>query len=303
MLLEAIFAIGTIVLTEFVRVTATEAIRSWINSYEKSQPRNQSQNEGNPVGRSAQDITADLEVIDAEVVELERKEEQDNRLSKPDKERQQELEHLRSRKFKEFQELRSQEIIKEQSRNPDNFATTKLDKDRVHVLQFHMGQVVMEKKCRTCSRPMILQSKKRLDGSLYQLDDFFWSCVGFYNDHPFQCKGSQRFTAQDLGLLHKADIFEFQISNQELSTIFHQNSVEKATVNRLKAHLREKDDEVFCPIHHVPMVLREKREHAGVALDMFFLGCPHSGCKQLVKLKSPAQLAAYLSRKEGRGIL
>ena len=51
------------------------------------------------------------------------------------------------------------------------------------------------------------------------------------------------------------------------------------------------------------MILREKREHNGLVLDMFHLGCPHPGCQQVVKLKSPAQLAAFLRRKEGQGIL
>jgi predicted aconitase len=50
------------------------------------------------------------------------------------------------------------------------------------------------------------------------------------------------------------------------------------------------------------MILREKKEHNGSVLDMFYLGCPHLGCKQVVKLKSPAQLAAFLRRKEGKGI-
>ncbi|WP_157871854.1 hypothetical protein [Gloeothece verrucosa] len=51
------------------------------------------------------------------------------------------------------------------------------------------------------------------------------------------------------------------------------------------------------------MVLREKYGHGDVALDMYYLACPHPGCGQTVKLKSAAQLAAFLRRKEGRGIV
>jgi hypothetical protein len=36
---------------------------------------------------------------------------------------------------------------------------------------------------------------------------------------------------------------------------------------------------------------------------MFHLRCPHFQCKQTVKLKSLAQIAALLYRKEERGIL
>lgn len=159
-----------------------------------------------------------------------------------------------------------------------------------------MGQVVLEKKCAEpgCGKPMILQSRRRLDGSLYCLDDFFWSCTGYYSNLPFKCNATKKFQAKDIALLHKSDIFEFQVSQSDLSRIFNDKSVQKATINRVKYHLRDKD---------VPMILREKREHKGVALDMFFLACPHPQCRQLVKFKSPAQLAAYLSRKEGRGIL
>lgn len=50
------------------------------------------------------------------------------------------------------------------------------------------------------------------------------------------------------------------------------------------------------------MVLREKRNHSDIILDIFYLQCPHFQCQQLVKLKSVAQIAAFLHRKQGRGI-
>ncbi len=51
------------------------------------------------------------------------------------------------------------------------------------------------------------------------------------------------------------------------------------------------------------MILREKREHNGLVLDMFHLGCPHPGCKQVVKLKSPAQLVPQGGSQKSKAIL
>ncbi|WYL96482.1 MAG: hypothetical protein HEQ35_24145 [Gloeotrichia echinulata IR180] len=308
MLLEALFAAGTMVLREFVRCTAVEVIRHtvevirhWTNSRSNKDSSSQQTNSSYS-NKTTKDVTEELEIIDVEFVELERKERRDGNIFQQDQERKQELELLRTDKFNEYQEVKSKEIAEEQSANPENYETSNLGIDKVHILQFHMGQVVLEKKC-SCGKPMILQSQRRLDGSLYQLSDFFWSCTGFYNKLPLQCRITKNFTAMDVGFLHKSDIFEFQVSNQQLSTIFHDTSVKKATISRVKSHLKEKDDEILCPVHHVPMILREKLNHSGVALDMFFLACPHIGCQQIVKLKSPAQLAAYLKRREGRGIL
>jgi hypothetical protein len=301
MLLEALFAFGTIVLKEFVKHTTEKVISHWANFFSKRNSSNQ--HASSPYSnKTAKDVTQELEVIDVEFVELERKVQHDGYTSRRDQERVQELELLRNDKFQEYQILKSAEIVEEQCASPEDYETSCLKDDKVHILQFHMGQVVLEKKC-SCGKPMILQSKKHLDGSLYQLSDFFWACTGFYNNPLMQCRNTQSFTAKDVGFLHKSNIFEFQVSNQELSTIFHDASVEKTAIKRIKSHLKEKDDEIFCPVHHVPMILREKHNHAGVALDMFFLACPHYTCQQKVKLKSPAQLAAYLKRREGRGII
>ncbi len=304
MLLEAILSAGTIVLTEFVKATVTEIVRYCSNFLSKVNSGKQSEFSSHQY-KIAKDIASELEVIDTEVIDLEQKQKHDGKILRPDQERKEELESLRFEKFQNYQKAKKEEIVEEYSRNTERYETSVLNDDRVHILQYHMGQVALEKKCNglRCGRPMILNSKQRLNGSLYCLNDFFWSCTGFYNQPPLQCRGTQQFQIADIGFLHKSGIFEFQISSQDLSEIFNENSVKKATVDRMKSYVKEKDDEVLCPTHYVPMILREKREHQGVALDMFSLRCPHPGCPQLVKLKSPGQLAAFLSRREGRGIL
>lgn len=297
MILEAIFAVGTIVLTEFTKTSTAEFVRQWFQSksfFTKKVSTFSS-------SKTPQDVTKELEIIDAEVIELEKKGQRDGYVSARDRERREELEYLQTNKFDQYQEIKEVEIAREHIKNPENYGNSILKDDSAHILQYHMGQVVLEKKCR-CGRPMMLQSKNRLDGSLYRLEDFFWSCTGYYNPPALQCKQTQSFSARDAGFLHKADVFEFQLTNPELTGIFNDTSVQRAVVSRVKSHVSDKDVDTLCPVHLVPRILKEKRENTG-ALDMFYLGCPHPGCGQTVKLKSPAQLAAYLSRKEGRGIL
>lgn len=304
MILEALFTGAAIFCVEAVRTFAsefvTEVVYRWKNSRNKAKPDAQ-QNSFNV--KTAQATVQDLETIDAEIVELERKARRDGSSSRADQDRQQELEQQRAEKFKQYEAAKSEEILSEQAENAENYTASVLSSDRVHVLQYHMGQVVLEKKCSACQRPMILQSRQRLDGSLYRLEDFFWSCTGYFNPAHLQCRGTQPFRKQDSAFLHKTNVLELTVSNADLSSIFESRSVQNAVVERVKSHVKEKDQEIMCSIHHVPMTLRERREHSGAALDMFFLGCPHPGCQQTVKLKSAAQLAAYLQRKEGRGIL
>lgn len=244
-------------------------------------------------------VQNEIKNIDLEQTEIEKKRARDGSLNLSDIEKLEELQKQREDKFEQWQKAKTQEVITEQAKNPDSYETSFLNNDNVHILQFQMGQVVLEKRC-VCGRPMMLQHRDRKDGSIFLLNDFFWSCVGYYSN---QCRGTQRFQTQDIGLLHKANILELQLSNTELGQSFTRPLIQK-TVVRLRQHLGEEDRDILCPIHHVPMILREKDKsnHSNVVLDMFHLRCPHFECQQTVKLKSLAQIAAFLHRKEERGI-
>jgi hypothetical protein len=258
---------------------------------------------GNVKPRNPRETLNNLEVIDAEFVEIEKKRQRDGVLSKRDKDKFEELNHLKKQEFDEYQRSQVIQSAIEQVSNPDDYKSTLLDTEKVHILQYQMGQIVLEKKCYACGRPMFLQHKNRPDGSLFILSDFFWSCVGFYDNNPAtRCIASQPFQTKDLGLLHKVDIPELNVSNSDLSIIYTQKNVQQSVSKRVKDHIRSKDNDILCKVHYIPMILRGKREHNGSILDMYYLGCQHPGCKQVVKLKSPAQLAAFLRRNEGRGI-
>ncbi|MEH2013887.1 hypothetical protein [Nostoc sp.] len=307
--IEAIFSAGAIVMKAIRTVnqitkTVHQVTKNYINNivderFQERAKENQTAPSPTPV---TVNIQIDIKKIDLEETELEKKRARDGLLKRTDLEKLEELKKQSDDQFEQWQKAKTQEVVAEQAKNPDAYETSFLNNDKAHILQFHMGQVVLEKRC-GCGRPMFLQHKNRPDGSLFMLNDFFGSCIGYYNHPNTQCKGTQKFGTQDISLMHKANVFELKLSNLELHKSFAPRPVQIMVIDRVREHLKVENSDVLCPIHHVPMVLREKRNHLDVVVDMFYLQCPHFGCQQLVKLKSVAQIAAFLHHKEGRGIL
>ena len=135
------------------------------------------------------------------------------------------------------------------------------------------------------------------------MSDFFWGCIGFYEG----VKHLEPFVQSDLDLFTKIDRPEFELESQQLGNILSHSGSQKNVVKRMNDIKQQKTDVYLCPVHNEPMVLREKKEARGL-LDQYFFGCPrwrpqNKGCGQLVKLKSPAQLASALEAFYGRGIL
>jgi hypothetical protein len=303
--LEGIFGIGSFVVNlahfyqERIRPLMLTLL-GWRANETKSTPQK---------GSAA--IVSDLKETNAEVEDLERKRRRDGRLSPGNQDRLEELEARRQAAFGGYQEAKTRELVTEAAAQSDTYTHSEVTDGSLHVLQYHMGQVVLEKKCTICGRPMFLQHRRRpTDFNRFVLTDFFWSCTGWFlqrcdlnGEIARQCTGKINFSGRDVGLLHNAGIPELQVSSADLNTIFSQNRVQKAITSRVRAHVGQEDDLVLCPSHHLPMVLHEKTTHDGVALDMYHLRCPHLACEQFRKLKSPAQLAAFLRRREGKGIL
>ena len=190
MFFDAIFIIGTIVIQHFVETAVTEVIRHWNFNQREKQSQQRLQNPQS--NKTAKEKVKEIEVIDTELIDLENKYQRDGRITTADQDRAEELEIMRSNFFDEYRTAKTNEIQQEQIAHPDNYAASVLDDAKVHILQYHMGQIVLEKQCRVpgCRRPMFLQSRQRLDGTLYQLRDFFWSCTGYYNNPgPFHSQG------------------------------------------------------------------------------------------------------------------
>lgn len=240
--------------------------------------------------------------IDEEISDMERSAARaGRRLSPSDEEQIDELNRKKAEEFSNFQQVKKAEVADELASAPGSFTTSDLSNGQEHQLQYHLGLVVLEKRCPVCGYPMKLQHKTVDEPSF---NDFFWQCTRFYvKDGQKKCR-SQQFTARDLKLLHKSDVLELQVSKADLTTIASEKSIQKTMISRMNEHLGKGDEDIVCPVHFAPMILREKNGAADCPLlDRYHLRCAHFQCSQTTKLKSFPQLAAYLRRQEGTGIL
>lgn len=221
---------------------------------------------------------------------------------KPNAADDQALEQLRQERAKallEYQEAQGNAAAAELAAAPGSFTQSVLSPGGENKLLYHVGLVTLKKVCPACSRAMKLQHKTV---EFPQFSDFFWQCTGFYDNE--QCRRTETFRPADLTLLHKSDIPEIEIPNADLIAIASDRSVQGSTDRRIASHLGETDADVLCPVHATPMVLREKQGPDGMPLlDKYHLRCSQYPCSQTTKLKSYPQLAAFLRRKDGAGIL
>jgi len=245
--------------------------------------------------RKAVDITAEeLSDIDIEIT----KREQSVRQSENSTDRQKihDLEVRRQEKYKEYLAAQGESAQQEVNESPEQFYESKLQLGFENKLLYHTGLITLEKKCPDCGRAMRLQHKS-VENPNY--NDFFWQCVGYYEGK--MCR-TFSFNSNDINLFHKKDIVEINISNDDLN-IFAKDE-EKNIEDKLNTQLGRVDNDILCPVHLVAMKHKKKYNSENLPyLDRHYLRCPNPNCSQTTKLKSYAQIAAYLRRKEGKGIL
>ncbi len=245
--------------------------------------------------RKAVDITAEeLSDIDIEITKREQSVRQSENTT--DRQKIEDLEVRRQEKYKEYLAAQGESAQQEVNENPEQFHESKLQLGFENKLLYHTGLITLEKKCPDCGRAMRLQHKS-VDNPNY--NDFFWQCVGYYEGE--KCKAFS-FKSNDLNLFHKQDIDEINMSNDDLNTIAKDE--EKNIEDKLNTQLGRVDNDILCPVHLVAMEHKKKYNSENLPLlDRHYLRCPNPNCSQTTKLKSYAQVAAYLRRKEGKGIL
>jgi len=247
--------------------------------------------------RQAVDVKAEeLSEID---VELRNREESFSRNGNPsDKQAIEELERQKQEKYKEYQVAQGVSVRKEVEEDPGMFGESQLREGNENKLLYHTGLITLEKTCPTCKRSMRLQHRTVENP---KFPDFFWQCTGYYADS--RCKGIS-FRPSDINLFHRNDIHEMEIGNSDLIAIASEQETQRDIDDRLRGHLGEVDVDIFCPVHLTPMELRRKHGSSDLPLlDKYHLRCKNPTCSQTTKLKSYPQLASYLKRKEGKGIL
>jgi hypothetical protein len=243
-----------------------------------------------------------LRDINAGIEELRRKEIRDRGLAGADLDDLRTLEARRRETFEQYRIGKQGHLVEGVQEHPDSYMRTAVSQGNIHLVQYHLGLTKLDKLC-SCGYPMVLNH--RIGGGSSFMD-YFWSCTAFYEGR--KCR-TIPFRPSDLSMLHDSSIPELQIPTDQLEELGSIPSMRENIQRRMDRHRYLEDDEVLCPLHHIPMVLHKKREHANDLLDMFHLRCPHlkddwdHSCNQMVKLKSIAQLSAYLVRTDGEGII
>lgn len=256
--------------------------------------------------RPSDEIRHNINEADGEITDLERKLNRDGRLNTRDEEQLAELRKNSTELAEEHQQARSEETTSEILADTRDACATSLTDDYLHILDWSRGPAVRMKRCLKCKAPMYLNRRNKPTSTIITLQDYFWACTNYYipEGNPGRCNGTLSFSDQDFGLLHKAGIPELEITYKEFTLITSQKPALKAIKNKMRQVIGAQDIDVNCPIHGLPMILLEKQSaEEGNILDYYYLKCPHIGCGQIRKLKDAAQLASFLTRVTGKGIL
>jgi hypothetical protein len=296
---NVVYGIGTIVgATAALAVDLIEVARDTYREYRKRHGAKAEQ-------LAQQEALREIHNINNEIIDLERKRERDGRLGEYDQHRLTDLYQKRSESRDRVHKATEMELARNIEEGNGQYGNLLVTDKNLHVLQYHQGQTVFGKHCRRCGRPMILNWRlQQTVSSMTGYGGFFWSCTGYYES---QCKNTEQFLQTDMSLFTRIDRPEFDVSNQELTRIALLPGSQRLITRRMGEMKHEANDVYLCPVHQEPMVLQEKNNAEGI-LDMYFLGCPRwkpggQGCSQVVKLKSPAQLASYLESSSGRGLM
>jgi ssDNA-binding Zn-finger/Zn-ribbon topoisomerase 1 len=256
--------------------------------------------------RPSDEIRHDIKETDGEITDLERKLRRDGQLSGSEEDRLKELRQEAMDLAEEHQQARSEETTSEILSETSEATATSLSQEYLHILDWSRGPAVRMKRCPKCSAPMYLNRRNQPNREIFTMRDYFWACTNFYipEGTPGRCNGTMSFSEQDFGLLHKAGIPELEITRDEFILITSQKPALKVIEKKMGQVLGAQDIDVNCPIHGLPLVLQEKQTaEEGNILDYYYLKCPHIGCCQTRKLKDAAQLASFLKRVTGEGIL
>jgi hypothetical protein len=291
---SAVAVIGTLITTG-IRVAAqvVEAVKREYGEVKKS-------NSKSDLADRKKRAFGDINEVNTLILEIEKKRRRDNRLSENDEAELVLLKKQRERLRGQVQDASEKIIIEDIAEKSEDYKTVIISDENTHILQFHVGQAVYGKTCSRCSKPMILQWKLGIYS--VSMNDFFWGCTGYFDN---TCHRTEAFKEQDLSLFTNTKRDEFNCTTQELNSLILLPSAARSVEQRMHEVKNETTDVYLCPIHHEPMILREKKDAKGL-LDQYFLSCPRwqsQSCSQLVKLKSAAQLASALEAFTGRGIL
>jgi len=279
-------------------------VESFVQSLKEDWARMASANDG--ASRPSEEIRHNINEADGEITDLERKLRHDGQLRRSEEERLDELKRQAMGLAEEHQQSRSEETTSEILAETSEASATGISEDYLHILDWSRGPAARMKRCPKCRASMHLNRRNQPKREIVTMQDYFWACTNFYipEGTPGRCNGTISFTDQDFALLHKAGIPELEITREQFTLITTQKPALKIIEKRMTQAIGAQDIDVNCPLHGLPLVLQEKQTaEEGNILDYYYLKCPHLGCRQIRKLKDAAQLASFLTRVTGEGLL
>lgn len=239
--------------------------------------------------------------VNDQIIDLEKKRDRDNGLNQNDRYKLEALYKQRRLLRDEIDNKRENDLAKDIVNNDISYDSILVEDQNLQILQFHVGQNVLGKKCFRCNKPMILQWQRGKD--VTSISEFFWGCSGFYDK---TCSTTQRISQTEYNLITKIDRPEFEISNTALNNIVQLPTSRNNIRRRMNDIKNTEIQEYLCPVHGEPMIVRENKNQNVGLMEQYFLSCPRyftTGCKQIVTIKSAGQLAAVLEKFYGKGIL
>jgi len=254
--------------------------------------------------RPSSEVRVNINNINEEIEDLEKKIHRDGSLNNIDSEHFQELQNKATDLDKEHQISRLHETTSEIIQDPSGSSATSLSSnDHIHILDWSRGPTANQKRCPICNSGMhINRSQLSDDASSPLIKNYFWACQNYYQKGPSKCYGTIQFVDTDMALIHKSGIVELEMKANEFYSITNNEESQKIMLKKLDVLQNVQDIDTTCPIHALPMVPRKKKNPNSV-LDIWHLKCPHLKCEQTRKMKDWAQLSGLFRRTTGSGLL
>lgn len=241
----------------------------------------------------------ELEGTNDAIHELQTKKSRDGRLSSLEEERLGKLLAWRSSLREKVDRAREYEQVEDISKNSSEYESQIVDRSSPNALTRLAGQAMLGKPCFRCGSPMALRwATEKLNPTC---EDLFWGCTGFFvkneRNQPM-CRNTERLSR------HDREVFAvvrpgMELPQENLNRIVEAPASKRTIQKKLNNHILRGGENYLCPVHHLPMQLREKR-NAGCLLDTYYLRC--SKCEQTVKIKSAVQLDEIMSQMGEGGL-
>lgn len=225
---------------------------------------------------------------------------QDGKCSEKDKERLREIQAERERLRKEVEAAKAREAAEEFKAEQDDVVVAEMTEDE---LSAAVG-ILASKECKSCGGTMRIRQRA------FNVDtgkrSFYWQCTMM---NRLSCP-TIKLNADELrGSVIRKENPDLDGDVLERHKIWTKDDVVNKTHARLRQHhLDEKDEEVVCPHHVLPMKLVQKRGADGRMLSSYEYVCmgihpDGRACSYTVNLETFPQVSAMFRRREGRGII